>query len=137
MKEFFFYIVYYDIFYYFLHRLLHTKYLYNIHKIHHKKNIPNYLDYYNIHLLEYPLTSIGLLIAIYIYKIYIYQLIMAIIFINTRGILIHDKKFINLVGDHHLIHHKYYKYNYGEYWLDFTFGTIYKKKLILLSIIIV
>ena len=129
MKEFFFYIVYYDIFYYFLHRLLHTKYLYSIHKIHHIKNIPDYYDYYNIHILELPFTSIGLIFAIYLYKLYIYQLLYAIIFINVRGILIHDNQFIYLVGDHHLIHHKYYKCNYGEYWLDYIFGTVYNKRL--------
>ena len=129
MKEFFFYIVYYDIFYYFLHRLLHTKYLYSIHKIHHIKNIPDYYDYYNIHILEVPFTSIGLIFAIYLYKLYIYQLLYAIVFINVRGILIHDNQFIYLVGDHHLIHHKYYKCNYGEYWLDYIFGTVYKKRL--------
>jgi sterol desaturase/sphingolipid hydroxylase (fatty acid hydroxylase superfamily) len=129
MKEFFFYIVYYDIFYYFLHRLLHTKYLYFIHKIHHIKNIPDYYDYYNIHVLELPFTSIGLIFAIYLYKLYIYQLLYAIIFINVRGILIHDNQFIYLVGDHHLIHHKYYKCNYGEYWLDYIFGTVCNKRL--------
>jgi len=129
MKEFFFYIVYYDIFYYFLHRLLHTKYLYSIHKIHHIKNIPDYYDYYNIHVLELSFTSIGLIFAIYLYKLYIYQLLYAIIFINVRGILIHDNQFIYLVGDHHLIHHKYYKCNYGEYWLDYIFGTVYNKRL--------
>jgi sterol desaturase/sphingolipid hydroxylase (fatty acid hydroxylase superfamily) len=129
MKEFFFYIMYYDIFYYFLHRLLHTKYLYFIHKIHHIKNIPDYYDYYNIHVLELPFTSIGLIFAIYLYKLYIYQLLYAIIFINVRGILMHDNQFIYLVGDHHLIHHKYYKCNYGEYWLDYIFGTVYNKRL--------
>jgi sterol desaturase/sphingolipid hydroxylase (fatty acid hydroxylase superfamily) len=129
MKELFFYIVYYDFFYYFLHRLLHTKYLYHIHKIHHIKNVPDYYDYYNIHILELPFTSIGLIFAIYLYKLYIYQLLYAIIFINVRGILMHDNQFIYLVGDHHLIHHKYYKCNYGEYWLDYIFGTVYNKRL--------
>jgi sterol desaturase/sphingolipid hydroxylase (fatty acid hydroxylase superfamily) len=129
MKEFFFYIVYYDIFYYFLHRLLHTKYLYSIHKIHHIKKIPDYYDYYNIHVLELPFTSIGLIFAIYLYKLYIYQLLYAIIFINVRGILMHDNQFIYLLGDHHLVHHKHYKCNYGEYWLDYIFGTVYKKRL--------
>ena len=129
MKEFILYIFYYDIFYYFLHRLLHTKYLYFIHKIHHQKNIPDYYDYYNIHLLEFPITSIGIIFAIYLFKLYIYQLLFAILFINIRGILIHDNKFIFIIGDHHLLHHKYYKCNYGEYWLDYIFGTLNNKKL--------
>jgi len=129
MKEFVLYIFYYDLFYYFIHRLLHTKYLYIIHKLHHKKNIPDFYDYYNVHLIEIPITSIGIFFAIYLFKLYIYQLIYAIIFINIRGILSHDKKFVYLVGNHHLIHHQYYKCNYGEYWLDYLFGTIYNNKL--------
>ena len=66
-----------------------------------------------------------LIFAIYLYKLYIYQLLYAIVFINVRGILMHDNQFIYLVGDHHLIHHKYYKCNYGEYWLDYLFGTLH------------
>ena len=85
MKIFILYILYYDILYYFLHRLLHTKYFYyNIHKIHHKKFNIKYYDYYTIHILEFPLTSVGLLLAIYLYKLYIYQLLFSIIFINIR-----------------------------------------------------
>ena len=125
MKEFILYILYYDFFYYFLHRLLHTKLLYHIHKIHHNKFNPDYLDYYNVNIIEIPFTSIGLFLAIYIYKIYIYQLLFSIAFINIRGIMSHDTRFIFLVGDHHLKHHKYFKCNYGEYWLDFIFGTLH------------
>ena len=121
--------MYYDFCYYFLHRLLHTRFFYPIHKIHHKKINPEYYDYYTIHILELPLTSLGLLLAIYLHKLYIYQFICSIVFINIRGIMIHDNKFIFLVCDHHLIHHKYIKYNYGEYWIDYIFGTLHKKNI--------
>jgi sterol desaturase/sphingolipid hydroxylase (fatty acid hydroxylase superfamily) len=125
MREFILYILYYDFFYYLSHRLLHTKWLYKIHKIHHKNNKPTYYDYYTIHILELPLTSVGLFLAIYLYKLYIYQLLCCVIFINIRGIMEHEYRFVYLVGEHHLIHHKYFKYNYGEYWLDCIFGTLY------------
>jgi sterol desaturase/sphingolipid hydroxylase (fatty acid hydroxylase superfamily) len=124
MKEFILYLLYYDFCYYFLHRLLHTRMFYPIHKIHHKYK-PSYYDFYSVHILETPITSIGLYIAIYLYNLYIYQLLLCILFIIIRGMMIHDKRFIFLVGDHHLIHHKYVKYNYGEYWIDYLFGTIY------------
>jgi sterol desaturase/sphingolipid hydroxylase (fatty acid hydroxylase superfamily) len=117
------YIFCYDICFYFIHRLLHTKYLYFIHKIHHKKYKPEYYDFYTVDLLEIPIQSIGLIIAVYLYKLYLYQLMYAIIFINIRGILTHDERFVKLIGDHHLYHHKYIVYNYGEYWLDYLFGT--------------
>jgi lathosterol oxidase len=124
MKECILYVIYYDFCYYFLHRLLHTRLLYPIHKIHHKYK-PFYYDFYNVHIFEIPITSIGLLIAIYLYKLYIYQLLLCILFINIRGMMHHDDRFIFFVGDHHLIHHKYLKCNYGEYWVDYLFGTIY------------
>ena len=130
MKEFVLYILYYDFFYYFMHRLLQTKYFYLIHKIHHKKYNPNYHDYYNVNILEIPITSIGLVLAVYIYRLYIFQLLGSILFINIRGIMQHDNKFIFFVGDHHLVHHKYIKCNYGEYWLDYIFRTNFKNKLV-------
>jgi len=37
----------------------------------------------------------------------------------------HDDRFIALVGDHHLKHHLLFRCNYGEYWLDYIFGTLY------------
>ena len=64
MKEFLLYILYYDLFYYFSHRLLHTRLLYPIHKIHHINIHPKYYDYYTIHILEIPLTSVGLFLSI-------------------------------------------------------------------------
>ena len=128
MKEFVLYILYYDFFYYFLHRLLHTQLLYKIHKIHHLKIKPKYKDYYNIDFIEIPFTSIGLFIAIYLHKIYIYQLLYSLIFINIRGMMCHDSRFIFIVGNHHLLHHSHFKCNYGEYWLDYIFGTTYNNK---------
>ena len=128
MKELVLYVVYYDFFYYFMHRLLHTSLLYPIHKMHHRTFEPEYHDFYNVHILEVPLTSVGLFLAIYLYKLYIYQLMCAIIFINVRGAMSHDKKFISLVGDHHLQHHRFFKCNYGEYWMDYIVGTLHKRE---------
>ena len=128
MKELVLYVVYYDFFYYFMHRLLHTQVLYPIHKIHHHRIEPEYNDFYNVHILEVPLTSVGLFLSIYLYKLYIYQLMCAVMFINVRGLMSHDKKYISLVGDHHLQHHKYFKCNYGEYWIDYLFGTLHERE---------
>lgn len=125
------YILCYDIWFYFVHRLLHTKYLYAIHKIHHKKHTPVCYDFYTIHILEIPIQSAGLLIPIFLYKLYLYQLLFAIFFINVRGLMSHDKRCLILVGDHHLIHHKLLYYNYGEHWIDYLFGTLYSGKNII------
>ena len=71
MKWFIVYLLYYDFFYYFMHRLLHTRYFYPIHKIHHQKYNPDYHDFYNVQVIEVPLTSVGLFVAMYLHKIYI------------------------------------------------------------------
>jgi sterol desaturase/sphingolipid hydroxylase (fatty acid hydroxylase superfamily) len=123
MRWFIVYLLYYDFFYYFMHRLLHTRYFYPIHKIHHQKYNPDYRDFYNVQVIEVPLTSVGLFLAMCLHKIYIYQLISCILFINARGVIEHDARGIFLVGEHHLEHHKYICCNYGEYWMDYIFGT--------------
>lgn len=129
MKYILVYILYYDFFYYFMHRLFHTKYLYPIHKIHHSAYKPKYNDFINVHYLEYPLSSVGLYIALYLHNIYIYQLIITICFIMVRGLMEHDERFIWIVGNHHLQHHYYFKCNYGEHWIDYVFDTVYKNKI--------
>jgi sterol desaturase/sphingolipid hydroxylase (fatty acid hydroxylase superfamily) len=40
----------------------------------------------------------------------------------------HDHRFIWLIGNHHILHHKYNHYNFGEYWLDSLFKTNYPNK---------
>ena len=127
MIQFILYILYYDLWYYFAHRLFHTRFLYPIHKFHHQKLTTEYYDFYTIHIMEIPVTSMGLFAAIYLHKLYIYQLLLCVLFINIRGMLSHDNKYIDYVGDHHLLHHKYYKCNYGEYWVDYIFGTLHNR----------
>jgi lathosterol oxidase len=97
--------------------------------MHHKQIQPEYYDFYNIHILELPISNVGLFLAIYLYKIYIYQLVCAIIFINMRGLMEHDSRCAALVGNHHLLHHQYFTCNYGEYWLDYIFGTVRTHKI--------
>ena len=125
MKEFVLYILYHDFFYYFTHRLLHSRYFYPLHKIHHKKINPEYYDFYSVHIVEIPISSIGLFIAIYLHKLYMYQVVCAILYIHIRGLMAHDARCTQFVGDHHLLHHKLIKCNYGEYWLDAIFGTLH------------
>jgi hypothetical protein len=37
----------------------------------------------------------------------------------------HDERFVWLIGNHHLLHHRFPHYNFGEYWLDQLGGTLY------------
>jgi sterol desaturase/sphingolipid hydroxylase (fatty acid hydroxylase superfamily) len=57
----------------------------------------------------------------------ILDLLLACIIIGIRGLMRHDYRFTRFIGNHHLLHHKYANYNYGDYYLDYLFGTVYPK----------
>lgn len=40
----------------------------------------------------------------------------------------HDHRFVWLIGNYHILHHKHNHYNFGEYWLDCLFKTNYPNK---------
>ena len=124
------YIIFYDIWFYFIHILLHTKIIYkNIHNVHHQIQYDKltYKDTNIAHLLENIIQPLGILIPFFIYKQPLINIhfIIAYIIVYVRGLMRHDKRFEYLIGNHHLLHHKYSNYNYGEYWLDYLFNTIY------------
>ena len=106
-----------------LHRLLHTKYLYTFHKMHHEKRIPTWKDAFYASKVENMTSSLGIFIPTLLYKLCIYQLILSILYDQIRGMLRHDKRGECIVGNHHMLHHQYFSYNYGEEWLDSIFGT--------------
>jgi sterol desaturase/sphingolipid hydroxylase (fatty acid hydroxylase superfamily) len=40
-----------------------------------------------------------------------------------------NKYAVYIIGNHHLLHHKYPNYNYGEYWIDYICGTLYPNQI--------
>ena len=120
---------FYDILYYVTHVFLH-KNIYSIHKLHHTKlhNKLTYLDAYNGHIVEKSIQFVSILTPYYVTRpnLYFFAIFCSIIII--RDLLKHDINYAWLVGNHHLIHHKYPKYNYGEYWIDTLGGTKYPKE---------
>jgi len=123
-------IVSYDIWFYAIHYTLHNIYLYSkIHRIHHqiKHNDLTFFNSYTSHIIEKPLSYAGALIP-YLFicpSPNYYAILLSLLFINIRDALRHDKRFIHIVGDHHLLHHQYPQYNFGEEWLDNFFWTKY------------
>lgn len=83
------------------------------------------MDTYLAHWFESIFQSLGLLIALYFIETTLMELIIVTTILNIRGMMRHDARFIPIVGNHHLLHHKYGNYNFGEYWLDTIFGTKY------------
>ena len=126
-----FHIFCYDIWLYFSHIMLHHKNIYFIHKIHHRKSyaLIKYFDTHDAHIIENIVQPVGLFIP-YILSFNTSPSIVAISFllISIRGLMRHDDRCSWLIGNHHLLHHKYPAHNFGEYWLDVCFGTIYPNK---------
>lgn len=121
------YILSYDIWFYISHVILHNPILYKtIHKEHHSVNykLMTYIHTYSAHFAESPIQGLGVIFP-FLLDMNTHTLFYALILINLRGLLRHDHRFTWLIGNHHLLHHKYPCYNFGEYWLDTLFGTRY------------
>jgi len=117
-------VITYDIWFYISHVLLH-KYLYKIHRIHHTVEEPKWQDTYVAHWFESPFQGVGMFFPYLLCKYSWLDTFLIFTFINVRGMMRHDKRFIFLVGNHHLLHHKHQGYNYGNYWIDYLAGTQY------------
>ena len=135
MLTIFYHIICYDIWFYFSHIILHQPFFYyNIHKIHHRKPYLqlNYKDTHEAHIIENIVQPIGIFVPYFITTFSPLQLVIAFTIISVRGIMRHDNNFSFLIGNHHLLHHKYINYNYGEYWIDKLCGTLcpYEKEYV-------
>ena len=119
-------IISYDIWFYISHILLHKK-LYFIHNKHHLPAKLTFFVAYEGDILESFIQCIGMFIPFIFYSINIKIFIIILCILNIRGMLRHEsnKYVVYIIGNHHLLHHKYPNYNYGEYWLDYIFGTLY------------
>jgi sterol desaturase/sphingolipid hydroxylase (fatty acid hydroxylase superfamily) len=98
----------------------------HIHAIHHKikYNKLTYRDTNIAHLFENIIQPLGIFIPC-IYTWSPFHFTIAYMLVYTRGLMRHDRQFETWIGNHHLLHHKYFNYNYGEYWLDYLYGTLY------------
>lgn len=115
----------YDIWFYISHILLHTGIGYTYHKEHHSKSIPTFLDTYVGHILEGPFQGIGMFLPCIFWEYSNFDILLLLFLLNIRGMMRHDERFVFLIGNHHLLHHKYPQYNFGEYWIDSICGTRY------------
>jgi sterol desaturase/sphingolipid hydroxylase (fatty acid hydroxylase superfamily) len=113
----------YDIWFYISHLLLHTRFLYPIHSIHHQKADPKWYETYHGHWFETILQGLGFLAPLLIFDIHWPSFITALLFVNIRGMMRHDDRCSWLIGNHHIIHHRNPSQNFGEEWLDRLFRT--------------
>lgn len=117
----------YDIWFYSLHRMFHHKNLYLYHKKHHIKTYPTWKDTFYADKLENTIMGLGSLLPALLLNNNYLETVIASTICLVRGVLHHDQRFIFLVGNHHLIHHKRLNCNYGEKWIDLLFGTYYNE----------
>jgi len=85
------------------------------------------MDTYIGHPFETLFQGVGMFVPYAFYTYSTTDTIIILCFLNIRGMLRHDKRGIWLVGNHHLLHHQYPHYNYGEVWLDYLGGTLIRK----------
>ena len=119
----------YDIWFYLSHIILHTKNMYYYHKHHHKYMYPRFLDTYKRHILEGPFQGMGMVVPFFFLDYTRIDIFLILLFLNVRNMMRHDKRCSFIVGDHHLLHHKYPNYNFGEYWIDWICGTLYNPRV--------
>ena len=117
----------YDIWFYSIHRLMHTKHLYPYHQKSHNYKEPRWDDVCDFINLRTIFWSFGIVIpSFFTTEFCFFQFILAAIFINARGTLRYDR-ILKCLGNHHLLHHRFHICNYGEPWVDWIFGT--KKRI--------
>jgi lathosterol oxidase len=115
----------YDIWFYVSHIFLHN-YLYaSVHNVHHSMNheTMTYPDTNVGHIAESIVSPMGILVPLFFYKTLFLPFIISSVIVGFRALMRHDVRCSWLIGNHHILHHKYPTTNYGEYWLDYLFGT--------------
>ena len=114
----------YDVWFYVSHVLLHNYAYKRIHHVHHSVDpkAMRYQDTYVAHWAEGPLQCLGVVPPL-LYFGCNGSSVSAAVLLQLRGVARHDPRSTWWIGNHHLLHHKYPRYNFGEYWLDCLFGT--------------
>jgi hypothetical protein len=120
-------ILYYDLWFYLTNICLHHPNIYFLHKLHHSKPFAllQYKDTNNASIVENIIQPLGIFIPFFICKPSMLAILISWSIISMRGLIRHDNRFSFLIGNHHILHHKYIMYNFGEYWMDNMCGTLY------------
>jgi sterol desaturase/sphingolipid hydroxylase (fatty acid hydroxylase superfamily) len=118
----------YDIWFYLSHLLLHLREFYPYHKLHHYSAKPVFYDAYVAHTYENSVQGAGAVFPMLIFEFSYIDIGAVMAFIAIRGAAQHDERCSWLIGNHHLLHHKYGKNCYGQYWLDWIGGTLHPNK---------
>lgn len=125
-------IVSYDIWFYYFHRLLHTKWFYVYHKRHHEyvKNVSAKATFH-ADLFENLLSGAGVIFPwFYLPDVEASAVLAGSMACTVMGIIHHDPHLVRLSAlkwvfdDHHIRHHHFFNGNYGRFWIDVLHGTV-------------
>lgn len=133
------YLILHDAYFYFTHRLLHTRYLFkNIHKIHHQSHSPSPWAAYAFHPVEAFINALFVLIVLFFVPIQPTALFVFLGIQITRNVLGHSgyevfpKGFTNIrwlgflqTNTEHDLHHRFTHGNFSLYftWWDHILKT--------------
>ncbi|XP_014661384.1 PREDICTED: lathosterol oxidase-like isoform X1 [Priapulus caudatus] len=113
-----------DMMIYWIHRFLHYRWFYKyIHKDHHKWKIPSPFASHAFHPIDGFLQSTPYHIYPFLFPLHKATYLVLFICVNLWTVSIHDGDFrvpkvlqsVVNGSAHHLDHHVYYNYNYGQY----------------------
>jgi sterol desaturase/sphingolipid hydroxylase (fatty acid hydroxylase superfamily) len=114
--------IFYDLFYYNFHRILHFRSLYGfVHKHHHKQKAPSRgnLDAINVHPFEFVVGEYLHLLTIYCIPCHIYTVTFFILAGGFLASLNHTRYDVNIPYLYsvkvHDVHHRLPESNYGQY----------------------
>jgi hypothetical protein len=83
------------------------------------------MDTFEGHSVETVVQIAGAFVPMFFWSYTLKELVLPLVFIGVRGLARHDPRGTWLTGEHHILHHKHPKCNFGEYWIDSLCGTSY------------
>ena len=132
-------IIIHDAYFYFSHRLMHTKLLYaKFHAVHHRSNNPSPWAAFSFHPYEAIVESMIVPILVFTMPIHKFAILAFLVYMTLMNVIGHlgyefyPKKFVhsrwffwNNTSTHHNMHHRKNNCNYGLYfnWWDRIFKT--------------
>jgi sterol desaturase/sphingolipid hydroxylase (fatty acid hydroxylase superfamily) len=136
-----FMIIVHDAYFYFAHRLMHHKLLFNsVHRVHHISTNPSPWASFSFHPYEAVLEAAIVPILVFVLPLHFITILSFILFMTLLNVIGHlgyefwAKGFTrnpltgwNNTSTHHNLHHQKYNCNYGLYfnWWDKLFDTNY------------
>ncbi|MCB1156208.1 MAG: sterol desaturase family protein [Leptospiraceae bacterium] len=136
-------ILVHDMYFYFGHRLMHTKLLYKkVHLVHHNSTNPSPWASFSFHPYEAVIEAGIIPIMVFVLPLHPIAILSFILFMTGMNVLGHLAyelfpsgftthpffKWLN-TSTHHNMHHKHFNCNYGLYfnWWDRIFNTNHEK----------